>query len=275
VDHLAEAFPAGQWSEVKLICLGKYLSAYLTVIMKKFPRSTRYYVDLFAGPGQDEIRPSHRQIDGSPLRALNLKRGDFTKYIFVEEKPSYFEALSKRVAVHERGKAAEVLNGDCNELVRQIVSKIPQESPLFLFVDPRGLDIQWQTVKQFAAHRHLDMLMTFPYDLGKKRCAYDPKSYNTVDVFYGTQEWRDIAKQRKQQLLTSRQARDAFAELYVSQLRGIGLSYSISTLLRTKIVSGKPLYHMIFASRYFVALDIWRSITSRQVGTLDRFLRSH
>ncbi|MGD0422326.1 MAG: three-Cys-motif partner protein TcmP [Candidatus Bathyarchaeia archaeon] len=269
------AFPAGQWSEVKLIYLGKYLSAYLAVIMKKFPKSERYYVDLFAGPGIDEIRPSQRQIDGSPLRAMSLKRGNFTKYIFVENKPSYFQALLKRVSAHNRGTSAEVISGDCNELVHQIVQKIPQGSPVFLFVDPRGLDVDWQTIQQFAAHRHLDMLMTFPYDLGIKRCAYDAKSYNTVDRFYGTSDWREIAKQRKDRVLTSRQARDAFAELYVSQLRRIGLNFSESTLLRTKIVSGKPLYHMIFASRYFVALDIWRSITSRQVGTLDRFIRDH
>ena len=136
---------------------------YLDVIQdddEEVTKSARYYVDLFAGPGRDEIRPGQRQIDGSPLRALSLQRGNFTKYILVENKPSYFQALTKRVSTHDRGTSAEVLSGDCNELVEQIVQEIPQGSPVFLFVDPRGLDIHWQTVQRFAAHRHLDMLTT-------------------------------------------------------------------------------------------------------------------
>jgi len=267
-------YPAGRWSEVKLVCLEKYLSAYLTVIMKKFADAERFYIDLFAGPGCDEIRPKRKRIDGSPLRALNPRRGDFTDYIFVENRSDYFDALSERVTAHSRSQSVQLMKGDCNDLVDQIVQKIPQDAPTFLFVDPQGLDVKWSTIERFAAHRHLDMLLTFPYDFGIKRCAYDPKSYGKVDEFYGTSDWRDIAKQRKAGLLTPTQARDAFARLYVSQLTKINLTYSEATLLHTNIVTGRPLYHMIFASRYYVALDIWRSITSRHVGTLDRFLKS-
>lgn len=271
---LAETyFPAGQWSEVKLICLGKYLSAYLAVIMKHFPTTKRFYVDLFAGPGIDEIRPSQMKVDGSPLRALNLRRGEFTNYIFVESDTEYYTALQARVSNNPRSALVKLLKGDCNELVGQIVEATPKDSPIFLFIDPTGLDVKWSTIQRFASHRHLDMLMTFPYDMGIKRCAYDPKSFSAVDRFYGDADWREIAKQRKSGALTSRQAREAFVKMYVSQLTKIGLTYSEGTLLKTKITSGKPLYHMIFASRFYVALDIWRSITSRQVGTLDRFLR--
>ena len=140
-------FPAGRWSEVKLVSLGKYLSAYLAVIMKNFPKARRFYVDLFAGPGVDEVRPSHKRIDGSPLGALNLKRGAFTDYIFVEENAEYFAALTDRVRDHPRVQSVKVMHGDCNELVGQIVRAIPQNAPSFLFVDPKGLDVKWNTIR--------------------------------------------------------------------------------------------------------------------------------
>jgi len=266
-------YPIGRWSEVKLVCLDKYLSAYLTVIMKKFPNAKRFYVDLFAGPGCDEIRSIHKKIDGSPLRAMNQKRGSFTDYIFVENRSDYFDSLSEQVRAHPRGQHVQLMKGDCNSLVSQVVGKIPQDSLTFLFVDPQGLDVKWTTIERFSAHRHLDMLLTFPYDFGIKRCAYDRKSFSKVDEFYGTRDWREIAEQRGAGLLSPMKARDAFARLYVSQLTRTNLAYSEATLLRTSIVTGRPLYHMIFASRYYVALDIWRSVASRHVGTLDRFLR--
>lgn len=116
------SFPAGRWSEVKLVSLGKYLSAYLAVIMKNFPKARRYYIDLFAGPGVDEIRPSHRKIDGSPLRALNLRRGAFTDYVFVEENSNYFATLKERVQSHPRSSSVQVIQGDCNDIVEQIIN---------------------------------------------------------------------------------------------------------------------------------------------------------
>ena len=62
----------GEWTEDKLECLGKYLSAYRRIfVQNKYARNYgTWYVDAFAGTGS-------RSVPEAPDRVASLFEGDY------------------------------------------------------------------------------------------------------------------------------------------------------------------------------------------------------
>ena len=197
----------GEWAVEKLDFISTFAPPALKATAAK---RSRWYVDLFAGPGINVIRGSARQIEGSALRAIELTAPRelsiaFTDAIFVNRDHRDHRALNERLAARVAAGRCRIApdrlvteRGDANELISRIMGQIHPRAYAFVFADmeaPR--QFPWTSVQTLRAsgHESVDLYMLFPLDMALKRllstnpCTVAQCSA-TLTSFYGTDEWR-------------------------------------------------------------------------------------
>lgn len=270
--------PAGRWAILKLDYLMRYIDVFETSMRQKWP--DRYYVDLFCGPGKDQLRGSTNVMLGSPLLALAAKH-PFSRYFFADMEPKYTEALAQRCAASRLLHRVDIRTGDCNILVGGIVKELKhnESSALSLaFLDPPGLQLNWTTVAQLASLPRMDLIIYYPrYGMSRnlpQACASN--SETAFDRFFGAREWREIYQRWARKELSfniHRHLKDYYKERlqtlgYV--LPGADEPPQPEPLMRNS--ANAPLYNLIFASKHKLGLDLWAKITGRDASGQRRFL---
>ncbi|WP_247428805.1 three-Cys-motif partner protein TcmP [Bradyrhizobium sp. 139] len=134
-----------------------------------------WYIDAFAGTGFRTIKHVERrenlleaaepqrieQRRGSAQIALGVKpRFDFT--VFIDAKPSHAAALMDLRAKNPQ-RHIEVVNSDANQALRSIVEANSWASTrAVLFLDPYGMEVEWQTLEAVASTKAIDVWFLFP-----------------------------------------------------------------------------------------------------------------
>ena len=153
-------------TRTKLKILRKVFNMWLTVWggakQQQWVGKEWYVLDLFAGRGWHT--GNYKRVSGSPLIFLEeifLRRENLKKYkikvklFFVEKKKSYYEELHKEINKFKEQYLEindvvdiNLYHGDCNEVVSSIIRHLHNSSnyPLFIFVDPWGLQIKKETL---------------------------------------------------------------------------------------------------------------------------------
>lgn len=124
----------------------------------------RNYIDIFAGPGKNQVRDTNEVLLGSPLLALTTQH-PFTGYYFIDKDPSNTAALEARAMASGLGDQVKIRTGDSNNLVDWIVgdlSKAPSQALNLAFLDPEGLELHWQTVARLASVWKMDLIINYP-----------------------------------------------------------------------------------------------------------------
>ncbi|CAN5821070.1 hypothetical protein BH11GEM2_BH11GEM2_05660 [soil metagenome] len=222
----------GEWAEEKLDFISTFAPPAFIVTQGK---RSRWYIDLFAGPGLNVIRGSRREIDGSPLRALEVHASTtsslaFTDAIFVNSNQGDHAALGTRVE-RRRGEGRCVIpsghvscrNADANQEIHSIMSQVHKKAYAFVFVDieaPR--QFPWATVQALRSrgHESVDLYMLFHLDMALRRLlSTNPvtvaQSATVLNEFYGNENWRPLLETRRSEIGIGAQ------RLYLDQLRGL------------------------------------------------------
>lgn len=280
----------GRWSEEKLDLLAKYIKAY-SVIMNNQKTTNNptgqawlreyFYVDAFAG----SVRPiakedERRYINGSPIRALETKPR-FDRYWFIDISPQRIARL-ERLRAEFPECAIEIRQGNCNEVLRnEIIPLIPQFSRrrAFIFLDPYGLQVDWETVRLLAGTEACDIFVNFSV-MGVTRLLPreqkpHPDAVEQLSKVMGNTNWIDaIYKERSgtqldlfgnlEESLEYREPirAQALAELYAEQLGVLFAHVSKPVLMKNS--SNAALYSLCLASHKKVAVDITNSL--KQLG---------
>ena len=267
---IADGLPmrqSGTWAKAKLDYVNRYIAVFETSMRNKWER--RNYIDIFAGPGKNQVRDTDEVLLGSPLLALTTQH-PFTGYYFVDKDPANTTALEARVSASELRDQVNILTGDSNSLVDQIVSDLTKASSQALnlaFLDPQGLELHWQTVARLASVWKMDLIINYPRSgLTRTMEQYSKVDEETlVDRFFGSREWRDVLR-NSNRALWQRQLLD----LYKGKLSALGYQEIINSdelgdepLMRNE--KQAPLYHLIFASKSALGHKFWREITKRDV----------
>ncbi len=131
----------GSWGVQKYNLVALYDELFSTGMKKKWNR--RVYIDLFACAGKARLKDGGKVVLASPLLALGVP-DPFDRYIFCENDRKAMNALQTRIRKHYSDRDVHFVEGDCNELVDQIIAKIPRYSKdlkvlSFCFVDPFSL----------------------------------------------------------------------------------------------------------------------------------------
>lgn len=242
----------GPWSEDKHHFLARYLDAFTTSMREKW--RSLHYVDLFSGPGRCRIRDTQRDVDGSPLIAAKT-RHKFTCLHFCDIDPRCTESLQARLEGLPQPSVPQVVCGNANEKIHEIVARIPKKGSLTLaFLDPTGLHLHYATLEVLAARR-CDLILFFPDRTDARRNLeryYESQKDSNLDLTFGPDsgwrtEWDKCPKV------------ETLRQIYERQLRQLGYCHFDPKRICD---SGRPLYLLIFCSRHRTGLTIWRNVSS-------------
>ncbi|ANV87981.1 MULTISPECIES: three-Cys-motif partner protein TcmP [Cyanophyceae] len=297
----------GRWSEEKLDLLGKYLKAY-SVIMNEQKKSwlkAYYYIDAFAGSvrplareqGQQNSKnhqqalpllpdnkhiiteEEQRYIDGSPLRALQTEPR-FDGYWFIDVSPQRI-ARVKRLREEFLNCVIEVRKGNCNQvLCNEIIPQLPYASKqrAFVFLDPYGLQIDWETIRKLADTKTCDIFINFSV-MGVTRLLPrdqnpEPEVIEQLSKVMGSTNWiTEIYRETPGVQLdlfgnptkstSNREAIQAewLARLYTQQLKALFPHVSKPVLMRNS--TNSVLYALCLASHNHTAIKITNEIFNR------------
>lgn len=258
----AENQEIGEWSVRKLQFLESYLSQYLKATKTAM---YKYYIDCFAGATEYIHKASGKIIPGSATIALNLNTSEkFDEYFFIEIDPVRIEALEELKLIHP-DKNITIMQGDCNDLLPQILKKINLKSPIFIFLDTDGLHIKWNTLA-IASKWRSEFLINFPFYMSiKRQMPWDENkmqetSATTINEFYGTDEWRamlyDPVKSKKQ-------INHDLIHLYEQKLKSLGFKYVLFSDTFSSS-TGNKLYYLVFAGNHDAGMRIMKHIFNKQ-----------
>ena len=210
----------GDWTDEKLERVRKYLVAYATIMSK---RNFRFaYIDAFAGTGyrtlkQEENQPelmfpelaeqsSQRFLDGSARIALQTQP-KFTKYIFIEKDESRFAELKKLKEEFPTVKDDIILvNADANVYIQDLCGNYSwSKNRAVLFLDPFGMQVQWDTIVAIAKTQAIDLWILFPLGVAVNRLLRKDGNINEayrhrLDEMFGTTDWFDAFYKTKTSL---------------------------------------------------------------------------
>ncbi|MCB9476982.1 MAG: three-Cys-motif partner protein TcmP [Deltaproteobacteria bacterium] len=232
----------GPWTEEKLGVLRNYLKNY-TLALKNQPFQ-KIYIDAFAGSGQridagrrslaeqaneylfDNLRDEDAQtlFNGSAANALEIDP-PFDGYIFIEKDPERcrkLEYLKQQFPLLE--SRIYVRNCEANSEIQRLCQKIKwHQTRAVLFLDPYGLQVDWDTIKAIAGTQSIDLWLLFPLSGLNRQLRKDGKideaTRKRIDRLLGAEDWYEhIYEVSKQADLFSSQP----THRKVANVEGIG-----------------------------------------------------
>jgi three-Cys-motif partner protein len=185
----------GRWTEHKLRVLQDYLRFYTRALKDKFKL---VYVDTFAGTGTCTIRvgqQGERTIEGSARIAVDVVP-PFDRFFFIERREKHVLALEELKKAHRLGERIAITQGDANKHLASILESVDwTRARGVLFLDPYGLQCDWEMVQAVAATRALDTFFLVSIaglarQAARSASRIDAGKQAALDRFLGTSEWR-------------------------------------------------------------------------------------
>lgn len=248
----------GRWSEEKLDLLEKYLNAYTKIMKgKACCKNGYYYIDAFAGTGKPKSKDEERYIDGSPIVALRVNN-PFKSYIFIEKEEWRVKKLEDLKREFSRIDI-QIKQGDCNRIIiEDIASGIKYENfnRGIIFLDPFGMDIDWETIKAIARTRALEIFLNFPVmAINRSILMKDSKKVDKVKIermnkLWGCSEWMADIYKEVPDLFEKRiekvpQTGRSLGNLFQKRLRELFPFVTFPLVMRNSV--NAPLYCLFFA----------------------------
>src|SRR5271165_1651205 len=184
----------GSWTETKLKILQGYLKAYSTIFTanEKARFFNTFYVDAFAGSGyiktgdrslinEPELFGGFEEVEsqeflkGSSICALEVDP-PFKNYLFIERAPARCLELEKlKTQFPKKASSIRIRQGDANEsLVSWIASQNWNKTRAVVFLDPYGMQVEWETLKALGQTCGVDLWLLFPLGVGVEQAVVLP-----------------------------------------------------------------------------------------------------
>lgn len=205
----------GDWTELKLQLVEKYLKAYAQIMKDK--HFVYVYIDAFAGTGYRTLKDaedqtflpiselteqeSQRFLDGSARIALKVKPR-FSRYIFIEQDPIRYKELDKlKEEFPDLAEDIILKNQDANEYIKENFGDNPawmqkHRRRAVMFLDPFGMQVKWETINIIAKTQAIDLWLLFPLGVAvnrmlKKDAQIPVKWQERLTDLFGTEKWKE------------------------------------------------------------------------------------
>ena len=253
----------GKWTIEKLDRLRKYLEAYTRIFKKN--KAARFftttYFDAFAGAGSFYKKTNNKDEaglfngfgegealefrKGSAQIALEVKPG-FDRYFFVEKSKNRVEELNNlKKQYPDKSENILIVRGEANDVLRKWCEETDwNKNRGVVFLDPYGMQVEWQTVEAVATTKAIDLWLLFPLGMGVGRLltrgGFPPAEFsNRLTLFLGTDEWKQHFYHKELQT-------DLFGEINTEIIKDadfekIGKYFTSRLKTIFSEVSGKPL----------------------------------
>ncbi len=248
----------GDWTEEKLKILRDYLDFYTTALNNQ--RFTLHYVDAFAGTGGIEVNrdgEAKQFLDGSPLVELDIDNKPFDHLHLIEKNPSNTAILRERLSEQDAQRRAQVYERDANKFLREFCRRMGAYDRAVVFLDPFGLQVDWETVAAIARTRKCDTWILFPAGTVRRlipgQGEVSPGNAQRLNRVYGGEGWKTIQRKALQSNMFSDDPEmeseagvDGLVTAYVDQLRSAfsGVANHHRVLRNSR---NAPLYVFMFA----------------------------
>lgn len=187
---------------LKLIVLSAAVDMYTDIAPGQYDGC--FYLDLFAGSGVTRIRGRDEAVVGSPILVPMIADPDLKEYHFVDNDEDSVDALRGRIQYmddqvdHFPGDRCQVHHDDATDFTHSFLDDRRDELGLsykglnlFTFIDPEGLDIQWNAIRRLA-DVYGDLLVNFP-KLGANRSLGSSKSR----MYFGGSDHEELRSQEQ------------------------------------------------------------------------------
>ncbi len=245
-----------EWSphtEEKISILADYLGEFTVAARTAV---NRIYMDLFAGETVNILKTTGEQFPGSAEIARAVEP-PFTSLILFEK--DHQRATDLRTLARDHGDSrVTVVEGDCNANMLAALRAVPTQAPVFAFVDPDGMEVQFRTIELLAEHKRnsgkpkIEMWVLLPTSglvrmLGGNRSEAERQGHpDKVARLYGAWgPWQDVWEARLAGTLSPGDARLAYLLLYMDRLAGLEYTYLLARPIKN---SRGELYVMVFAT---------------------------
>ena len=249
-----------EWSTRKYRLVANYMDMFSKSMKNKWDKLV--YIDLFAGAGVSNYEEKKKIVKGSPLLALGMEYR-FDKYIFCEEIDERIDALRERVNKDFAQIDTEIIHGDCNQKVGEIIGEIPEGRKVlsFCFVDPFKLSsLKFNTIMTLSMNRRIDFLILFPtsMEIRRWRIEYLKKDHTIIEEFLGEESWRNDWRDNK---LSDREFVKFIVKQFGEKMISIGyLKNGMDEMHEIKIADrNQSLYHLAFFSKDKLGYKFWRA----------------
>lgn len=227
----------------KLETVQRYLQTYATAL--KFSPFELIYVDACAGSGSSvprgtlehtkstqvslegfahPVADTDEIIVGSAIRALGVSP-PFHKYLLNDVKQSNVEALRKAVREDfpELAERVELTRLDANKMLRNLCkSQNWKATRAVVFLDPFGLQINYETLKLLGQTQAIDLWYLVPvfamYRQVSGEGQINPDGGPRVDAALGTDAWRDV-------VVVEEQSTDLFNQPQLRSKRAVDIAW--------------------------------------------------
>jgi three-Cys-motif partner protein len=281
IAYMVRIDEIGRWSQTKLDMLRQYLAAYTSILKAEKNRSWCkgcHYVDAFSGGVFHLDKESYELVEGSPLLALK-NSPPFDSFTFIDRDEQRMEECIQPLRESYPGANITTLTGDCNDLLANKVLPLfrGRQSPHrgFIFLDPYGINLAWNTVQAIAEAGIYDVLINFSVmgvyrQLGNKRPT--DANMQKINTLMGSEEWFSLVYKPSRQctLFPSSEAImvrqgdhlvERLIEFYRSRLRSCFAKVSRSVIMRNS--TGGALYALVLASHTELAVRKMHEIFDR------------
>lgn len=273
---------------MKLAVIEKYLTAYLTVMKNR--SFITAYIDAFAGTGYRTMRRERdnesapeallfpdlatdepqQLLDGSARLALKARAAGhngahtrFDKFIFIERNTDrYRELASLKTEFPNLADDIVIKHGDANIEIQKICNK-PKWSNrrAVLFLDPYGMQVEWQTIEAVAKTRSIDLWLLFPLGIGVNRLLTRsgeiPSGWRArLNILLGTEDWydefyrvettTDLFGNDVERVVKAKN--ETIARYFINRLQSIFPPNGVAVPGVLKNSLGNPLYLLCFAA---------------------------
>ena len=197
----------GDWTELKLQVLEKYLKPFTQALGSKF---TLHYCDAFAGTGSRSTKHDDSQASLIPIEDMKgsvqiaLKTDGFDHYHFNDINPEHCLALNE-IRDNNPSKSINVSCMDANEFVLKFCKKLNRYDRAVLFIDPYATELKWETLKAIANTGKIDLWLLFPFSsfsrLIPKKGA-NPQWERKITSMLGDTNWKARAYRKPEAPIT-------------------------------------------------------------------------
>lgn len=278
-------FGSDAWTEKKLDALRQYLQQW-RLIFDKNKKAQYYktiYIDAFAGTGsrhegakngslsdqgglfgEEQLPDLDDYRRGSARIALELP-SKFDEYYFIDKNPEHTRELEQMILrdFPELASRCKIETGDGCEIVRQLCvhSKDWRRCRAVLFLDPYGMNVEWDLLERIAATKAIDLWLLWPLGVGVNRLMTKDRKPNKawsdkLTKVLGSSDWETAcyAKPATMDLFPEVPASEtketdfkALEELFKTSLKRV-FSGVAARGMALRNSCGNPMYLLIFAS---------------------------
>jgi three-Cys-motif partner protein len=234
------------------------------------------YVDAFAGTGyrtieiqskEESLFPEFNEYEttqflkGSAQIALEIEC-PFSRYIFIERDLEYSKELKLlKKQFSSTVKIIEILTGDANTHLKNLCKQTDwSKNRAIFFLDPYGMEVEWQTVEEISKTRAGDMWLLFPLGIGVMRLLSKKQPpqgawAEKLSKIFGENNWKNAFYSHKtestlfgsEEIYKREVDWTQIKEYFVERLKTIFLKVAENPLILRNL-KNSPIYLLCFAA---------------------------